>query len=72
MLADGGEIGREIRRQQRHLVLVAEQIERLLAKREAVHLGLAGAPEDVGDRDAGRQQHQTLRNAFGEAASLLQ
>ena len=62
MLADGAEIGREIRRQERHLVLLAKQIERLLADREAVHLGPSRTPEDVGDGDTRSERDQR----FGE------
>src|SRR5215204_6284081 len=53
-------------------VLLAEQIERLLADREAVHLGLPRAPEHVGDRNAGRERNEAVGNTLGQAAALFE
>src|SRR5512144_85572 len=72
MLANGAEIGRDFRREQRHFVLLAEQIKGFLADREAAHLCLSGPPKYVGDRKASRQRDYVIGDAFGQVAALFQ
>ena len=72
MLRRGRKIGGELRRQQRNLVLLAEQHKGFLANGEAGHLRLARAPEDRGDRQPRGQRQRAERDAAGEGAALFQ
>ena len=73
MLGDGREVGGGIRRQQRNLIFLAEQEERVvLDHEEPFDLGLAGAPEHTGHGKARQKRDQTVGNALGERPATFQ
>src|SRR6516165_3403546 len=72
MLADRGEVSREVWRQQRHLVLLLEQVKRLLANGEPVHFGLRRAPEHACKCEARTKRDGAVRNTFGQRAAGFQ
>ena len=71
MLGRRRQIGGDIRREQRDLVLLAEQHERVFANVKTLNLGLPGAPEHAGDREARDQRGEAVWDELGGGAAVL-
>ena len=64
-------VGGDVGRQKRNLIFLAEEVERFLANVEALDFGLAGSPEDAGNRETRHKRHQAIWHKFGKRTAAF-
>lgn len=71
MLAEGGDMSRNPGIDQRQFIFRLEEIDGIVGHMPALHLGLAGLPEDSSDRQPRNKRDQVMRNAVEQPQGAM-